>query len=111
MILVKRLSRLPYWLLATILLGIVFLWIMLSRGDYRVILGAVSKGVGTTVYVTLIAFILAGSMQAKVNQAQSLALTVLIADTVVAVIALGLAVQVRKAFGSLDMKELSELKR
>lgn len=59
MILVKRLSRLPYWLLATILLGIVFLWIMLSRGDYRVILAAVSKGVGTTVYVTLIAFVLA----------------------------------------------------
>mgnify|MGYP000997852946 FL=1 len=88
------------------LIGIGIYGLLITRNMIKVIvaLQILVKGV-------LIAFILAGSMQAKVNQAQSLALTVLIADTVVAVIALGLAVQVRKAFGSLDMKELSELKR
>ncbi len=56
---VNRLARLPYWLLAAVLLGVIFLWIMLTRADYHVILSAVSKGVGTTVYVTIIAYALA----------------------------------------------------
>ncbi len=55
----NRLARLPYWLLAAILLGIIFLWIMISREGYQVILRAVVKGVGTTVYVTLVAYALA----------------------------------------------------
>jgi polar amino acid transport system permease protein len=59
MLFVNRLSRLPYWLLAAILLGVFFLWVMLSREDYRVILNAVSQGVSTTVYVTLVAYALA----------------------------------------------------
>lgn len=88
------------------LIGIGIYGLLITRNMIKVIvaLQILVKGV-------LIAFILAGSMQAKVNQAQSLALTVLIADTIVAVVALGLAVQVRKAFGSLDIKELTELKR
>ena len=57
--LTNRLSKLPYWLLAVILIGVFSLWSMLTRADYRVILGAVSKGVYTTVYVTLIAFAMA----------------------------------------------------
>ncbi|MCU0510691.1 MAG: amino acid ABC transporter permease [Anaerolineae bacterium] len=59
MLFVNRLSRLPYWLLAALLLGVVFLWAMLSRQDYRVILAAVSQGITTTVYVTLVAYALA----------------------------------------------------
>jgi len=55
----NRLARLPYWLLAAILLGIIFLWIMLTNADYRVILNAVARGVGTTIYVTAIAYLLA----------------------------------------------------
>ncbi len=55
----NRLARLPYWLLATILLGVIFLWIMLANADYRVILNAVARGVGTTVYVTFVAYLLA----------------------------------------------------
>ncbi len=53
------LARLPYWLLAAILLALVFLFVMLGRADYRVILNATAKGIGTTVYVTLIAYLLA----------------------------------------------------
>lgn len=55
----NRLAQLPYWLLAAILLGILFLWVMFTREGYEVILRAVVKGVGTTVYVTLIAYALA----------------------------------------------------
>jgi polar amino acid transport system permease protein len=59
MLFVNRLSRLPYWLLAAILLGIFFTWVMLTHADYRVILAAVSKGVSTTIYVTAVAYSLA----------------------------------------------------
>lgn len=55
----NRLARLPYWLLAAILLGIFFLWTMLTRENYQVILAAVAKGIWTTAYVTLIAFAVA----------------------------------------------------
>jgi polar amino acid transport system permease protein len=53
------LTRLPYWLLAAILLGIIFLGVMLTQESYTVILKAVAQGVWVTVYVTLIAFTLA----------------------------------------------------
>jgi len=53
------LTRLPYWLLAMILLGILFLGVMLTNESYTVILKAVAQGVYVTLYVTLIAFTLA----------------------------------------------------
>ncbi len=53
------LSRLPYWLVAALLLAVFFLWSIVNNGDYRVIFDATVKGVGTTVYVSLIAFLLA----------------------------------------------------
>ena len=40
----NRLARLPYWLLAAILLGVIFLWVMVSRESYEVILKAVAQG-------------------------------------------------------------------
>ncbi len=55
----NRLARLPYWLLAMILLGVIFLWVMLTQESYTVILKALVQGVWVTVYVTLIAFTLA----------------------------------------------------
>ena len=54
-----KLSRLPYWLLVAILLAAVFLWTIANNGDYRVIFDAVRKGLWTTVYVSLIAYVLA----------------------------------------------------
>ncbi len=53
------LARLPYWLLAALLLALLFLFVMLSRADYRVILNAAAKGIATTVYVTIVAYTLA----------------------------------------------------
>jgi polar amino acid transport system permease protein len=55
----SRLSRLPYWLLAAILLGVLLLWNILTAADYRVIFDALAKGVWITVYVTIIAYALA----------------------------------------------------
>jgi NADH:ubiquinone oxidoreductase subunit K len=40
-----------------------------------------------------------------------MALTVIVADTIVAVVGLALAVQVRHRLGTLDIKALSTLKR
>ena len=54
-----RLSRLPYWLLAAILLAVYFLWVIATNGDYQVIFSATVKGMGTTIYVTLIAYTVA----------------------------------------------------
>ena len=52
-------ARLPYWLLVALLLGVLLLWNLLADADYNLILNAVSKGVGVTVYVCLISFGLA----------------------------------------------------
>lgn len=59
----------------------------------------------------VLAFILAGHITGKMNTAQTLALTVIVADTIVAVIGLALAVQIRLKTGSLDIKSLTSLKR
>ena len=49
------LARLPYWLLAAILLAVLFLWQITADATYTIIFRAVVKGIGTTVTVTLIA--------------------------------------------------------
>ncbi len=54
----KRLRGVPYWLVTAIVLAVVFLGVMLTDADYRVILTAVSQGVRTTITVTLIAYTL-----------------------------------------------------
>ncbi|RLT38077.1 MAG: amino acid ABC transporter permease [Chloroflexi bacterium] len=52
----NRLARLPYWLLAALLLGVLLLWNILADADYALIFAALVKGVGVTLYVCLIAF-------------------------------------------------------
>jgi hypothetical protein len=47
----------------------------------------------------------------KLSLGQSLAATVIVADTVVAVIGIALAVQVKHHTGTLDVKALSSLRR
>jgi NADH-quinone oxidoreductase subunit K len=58
----------------------------------------------------LLALIAAGNASGQINLGQSLALTVIVADTVVAAIGLALAVQVRRQLGTLDARELGKLK-
>lgn len=63
------------------------------------------------VKAAILAFVLAGKMRGQANLGQSMALTVIVADTIVAVLGLSLAVQVRKHFGTLDLKNLNILRR
>lgn len=59
----------------------------------------------------MLALVLAGRMTGNEDLGQSLAITVIIADTIVAVIGMALAVQVRRVIGTLDMRKLSSLRR
>lgn len=53
------LARLPYWLLAAAILAVVLMWGIIRDQDYNVIFKAVSRGLWTTVYVSLIAYVFA----------------------------------------------------
>jgi polar amino acid transport system permease protein len=50
------LERLPYWLLAAILLALAFVMVIINSADYREIFTAIAGGLWTTIYVSLAAF-------------------------------------------------------
>ncbi|MEA5077571.1 NAD(P)H-quinone oxidoreductase subunit 4L, chloroplastic [bioreactor metagenome] len=98
----------PFIVALTILglAGIGMYCLLASRNLIRVIVGLqlLIKGVA-------LAFVLGGNMSGNVNLGQTLGLTVIVADTIVAVVGLSMAVQIRHRLGTLDVKELSSLKR
>ncbi len=53
-----RLKNLPFWLLGAVLLGLIILWNIASKADYRVIFLATANGLLTTLWVSLVAFAL-----------------------------------------------------
>lgn len=59
---VDRLSKLPYWLIIALLLAVLAFWTILNNENYQVIFKAVRQGLWTTVYVSLIAYVLAIGM-------------------------------------------------
>ena len=58
----------------------------------------------------VLALIVAGNLSGQPLLGQSLAATVIVADTVVAVIGLAMAVQVRQHYGTLDLSKINSLK-
>jgi NADH:ubiquinone oxidoreductase subunit K len=88
------------------LLGIGLLGLLVTRNLIKVVVGlqVLVKG-------ALLALLLAGRLSGQVQTGQTLALTVIVADTIVSVVALALAVQVRRQFGTLDLQALSTLRR
>ena len=60
---------------------------------------------------TILIMVAAGAMSGKPAVGQSLAITVIVADTVVTVMALALAIQVRRWSGTLDTRVISKLRR
>lgn len=62
------------------------------------------------VKAALLGLILAGNVSGQVNLGQSLALTALVADTIVAVVGVALAIQIRRWLGTLDVRDLSQLR-
>lgn len=49
-------ERIPYWLLAALFLGVILAWRIVSDESYATIFAAVAKGVGVTIYVTVVAY-------------------------------------------------------
>lgn len=88
------------------LAGVGFYCLLATRNMIKVIVGLqlIIKGVA-------LAFVLGGNLTGQVNLGQTLGLTVIVADTIVAVVGLAMAVQVRHRLGTLDTKALSTLKR
>lgn len=68
-------------------------------------------GMQVLVKGAMIALVLAGQLSGQIQTGQTLALTVIVADTIVSVVALAFAVQVRRQFGTLDLQALSTLRR
>jgi NADH:ubiquinone oxidoreductase subunit K len=58
----------------------------------------------------ILSLVFAGKLSGNLGLAQSIAATVIVADTIVAVVGLALAVQVRRRFGTLDAPQISTLK-
>ena len=48
----------PYWLLAAILLGVLFAWLIVADGNYAIIFRALRQGIVTTIWVSVVAFAL-----------------------------------------------------
>ena len=88
------------------LLGIGLLGLLVTRNLIKVVVGlqVVVKG-------AMLALVLAGRLSGNVQTGAALALTVIVADTIVSVVALAFAVQVRRQFGTLDLQALSTLRR
>lgn len=61
------------------------------------------------VKAAIVALVLAGKSSGNPGLGQSIAVTVIVADTIVAVIGLALAIQIRQHFGTLDAREVSRL--
>jgi NADH:ubiquinone oxidoreductase subunit K len=88
------------------LLGIGFYGLLVTRNLIKVIIALqlLIKGI-------MLAFVMIGRMTGNDGLGQSMALTVIVADTIVAVVGMALAVQVRRHFGTLDLKALTTLRR
>lgn len=88
------------------LIGIGLYGLLIARNLIKVIvaLQVLVKG-------ALLALVAAGMASGKLNLGQSLAVMVIVVDTVVAVIGLALALQVKRRMGTLDIKDLSTLKK
>ncbi len=54
--------EIPYWLLAIILLGVLFAWLIATDGNYATIFWALRRGIVTTLWVSFVAFALATAL-------------------------------------------------
>ncbi len=89
-----------------ILLGVGLYALLVVSNLIKVVVALQILGKGA-----VLALVIAGSLRGQANLGQSMALTVIVADTIVAVVGLALAVQVRRHFDTLDLKSLTTLRR
>ena len=88
-----------------ILLGIGLYGLLVSRHLIKVIIG-----LQIMVKSAILALVIAGAAVGRIEMAQSMALTVIVVDTIVAVLALALAVQIKRRTGTLDSVDLARLR-
>lgn len=87
------------------LLAVGFYGLLITRNLIKIVLV-----LQVLVKAVVIALVLAGKASGNLGLGQSLAATVIVADTIVAVVALALAVQVRRRVGTLDLAKISTLR-
>lgn len=87
------------------LLGIGLYGLLVSRNLIKIVVA-----LQILVKAALLGIVLAGDLSSRINLSQSLAITVIVADTIVAVIGIALAVQIGRQVGTMDVKELSKLR-
>lgn len=87
------------------LLGVGLYGLLVGRNLIKLIIAS-----QILVKTALLGLIVAGNASGQINLSQSLAITVIVADTVIAVVGIALAVQVRRRIGTLDVRDLARLK-
>jgi len=87
------------------LLGVGFYGLLITRNLIKIVmvLQVLIKSV-------ILALVLAGKLSGNLGLGQSTAATVIVADTIVAVVGLALAVQVRRRLGTLDVPQISSMR-
>ncbi len=87
------------------LLGVGFYGLLITRNLIKVVMM-----LQILIKAVVLALVFAGKVSGNLGLGQSTAATVIVADTIVAVVGLALAVQVRRRFGTLDVPKISTLK-
>jgi len=87
------------------LLGVGFYGLLITRNLIKVVMV-----LQILVKAVILALVLAGKLSGNMGLGISTAATVIVADTIVAVVGLALAVQVRRRFGTLDVPKISTLR-
>ncbi len=87
------------------LLAIGFYGLLITRNLIKVVMV-----LQVLIKAAILALVVAGKLSGNLGLGQATAATVLVADTVVAVVGLALAVQVRRRFGTLDVPKISTLR-
>ena len=87
------------------LLGVGFYALLVRRNLIKLVIA-----LQILVKAVMLGLIIAGSVSNRINLAQSMVITVIVADTIVAVIGMALAVQVRRQLNTLDVAVLSKLR-
>ena len=87
------------------LLGVGFYGLLITRNLIKLVIV-----LQMLVKAAILALVLAGKQSGNLGLGQSAATTVIVADTIVAVVGLALAVQVRRRCGTLDVPRISTLR-
>ncbi len=87
------------------LLGVGFYGLLITRNLIKVVMV-----LQILVKAVILALVLAGKLSGNIGLGISTAATVIVADTIVAVVGLALAVQVRRRFGTVDVPQISTLR-